>query len=218
MHAALLTLMTSKFNVIYVRFFDRLRTEGLPTIMTIKTSFIIACITMWAAACATNEGPPKKGMRPTTPAVALTGANGDMNKYLGTWTSNCALEYRVTPDGRGARSSATNSFSFTSVSGNSVRGTLAIDTYESEDCSGPNKRTSAEINMTYAGNIPVSSSYGESVHFSGAADKVTATATGTAGMDGSNTFNIGFLDGFSSFRLAPLDYFSSTNLVYTKKP
>jgi hypothetical protein len=200
------------------RFLDRRRTEGLPTIMTLKTSFIIACITMWVAACATNQGPQKKGARPTTPAVALTGANGDMNKYLGTWISNCASEYRVTPDGRGARSSAANSFDFTSVSGNSVRGKLAIDTYESPDCSGPNKRTSADINMTYVGSIPVSSSFGEGVHFSGVADKVTATAVGTAGMDGGNTFNIGFLDGFSSFRLAPLDYFSSTNLVYTKKP
>ncbi|MEN3293343.1 MAG: hypothetical protein V7642_2596 [Burkholderiales bacterium] len=218
MHGALLTLMTSKFNVIYVRFLDRLRTEGLPTIMTIRTSFIIACITMWVTACATSEGPRKTGSRPTTPTVALTGANGDMNKYLGTWISNCAPEYRVTQDGRGARSSATNSFSFSSVSGSSVRGTLAIDTYESPDCSGPGKRMSAEINMTYVGNIPVNSSFGEGVYFSGAADKLTASATGTSAMDGSNTFNIGFLDGFGSFRLAPLDYFSSTNLVYTKKP
>jgi hypothetical protein len=188
--------------------------------MTLRRTSVIASLTAWivlAAGCATDSSPAKKPTAAIS-TVALTGANGDMNKYLGTWTSNCGREYRVTPAGRGALSSGINSFSFTSVSGNTVVGTLAIDTHESPDCSGPPKRTSAKISMSYIGNIAVSSSFGEGTLFTGSADKLTATVAGNGGTNGGNTFNIGFLEGFNRFQLAPLDYFSSMNLVYTKKP
>lgn len=185
--------------------------------MTFRRTLVIALLTILAAGCATDQGPAKKtGAAVST--VALAGANGDMSKYLGTWTSNCGREYRVTPAGKGGLSSGTNSFSFTSVSGNTIEGTLAIDTHESPDCSGPPKRTSAKITMSYIGNIAVGSSFGEGTLFTGSADKMMATLAGTGGTNGGNTFNIGFLEGFSKFQLAPLDYFSSTNLVYTKKP
>jgi hypothetical protein len=176
----------------------------------------LAMVAMLAAGCATDTSLEKKPS--ASPAVVtLTGANGDMSKYLGTWTSNCGREYRVTPDGKGAFSSGTNSFNFTSISGASVLGTLAIETYETPECSGTPKRTSATIRMSYVGQAAVGSSFGEGTLFSGSADKLAATLAGANGTTEGNVFNIGFLDGFSKFQLAPAESFSSTNLVYTKK-
>jgi hypothetical protein len=177
----------------------------------------LAGLTLLAAGCATDNTPAQKKAT-SIATVPITSANGEMNKYLGTWTSNCGREYQLTPDGKGALSSGINSFSFTSVSGNTVEGTLAIDSHESPDCSGPSKRTSAKIAMSYVGNVAVNSSFGEATLFTGSADKLTATVVSNGSAKGGNTFNIGFLEGFNKFQLAPLDYFSSTNLVYTRKP
>lgn len=185
--------------------------------MTASRAVVIASLAMLAAGCATDTRLEKKPSAAPV-AVALTGANGDMSKYLGTWTSNCGREYRVTPDGKGAFSSGTNSFNFTSISGNTVEGTLAIDTHETPDCSGSPKRTSAKIRMSYVGQAAVGSSFGEGTLFTGSADKLAAILAGASGTTEGNVFNIGFLDGFSKFQLAPAESFSATNLVYTKKP
>jgi hypothetical protein len=196
------------------------RSITLELIMILRRTSVIPsliALTVLAAGCATDSGPAKKPTAAIS-TVALTAANGDMSKYLGTWTSNCGREYQVTPTGQGALMSGTNSFSFTSVAGNTVEGTLAIDTHESPDCSGPPKRTSAKITMSYIGNIAVNSSFGEGTLFTGSADKLKATVAGNGGANGGNTFNIGFFEGLNRFQVAPLDYFSSTNLVYTKKP
>lgn len=187
--------------------------------MTLRKTFAIALPAVLVVGCATTEVPEKKPEAAATPiAVSLSGAGGDMSRYLGTWTSNCGREYSVTPAGGGQLSSGTNSFIFTSFSGNTVEGTLAIDTHESPDCSGPPKRRSAKITMSYIGSVAVGSSFGEGTLFTGSADKLTATLAGNGGANVGETFNIGFLDGFNKFQLAPLDRFSSTNLVYTKKP
>jgi hypothetical protein len=188
--------------------------------MNLRRTFVISSLTVLAAGCATESGPAKKpaaAARPTS-MVSLAGANGDMKRYLGTWTSNCGREYRVGPSGAAAVSSGTNSFIFTGISGNTIEGTLAIDTHETPDCSGPPKRTSAKITMSYVGNAAVGSSYGEATSFTGTADKLTAIVAGDNGTSDGNSFNIGFMEGFNKFQLAPLDLFSSTNLVYTKKP
>jgi hypothetical protein len=236
----LLALITSPSKFLYFRFLNRAednrvagksatrllrfrRTRldgaallpGLRVIMTLRRAFVIASLTVLAGGCATENSPAKKPVTSTS-NINLTGANGDLKRYLGTWTSNCGREYRATPSGTGTLSSGKNSFSFTAISGNTVEGTLAIDTHESPDCSGPPKRTSAKITMSYIGNVAVGSSFGEGTRYTGSADKLTAIVAGDNGTNDGNTFNIGFLEGFSKFQLAPLDMFSSTNLVYTK--
>ncbi|MDB5773253.1 MAG: hypothetical protein JWM42_3627 [Burkholderia sp.] len=187
-------------------------TAKAPEIVKPARLFLIASWLLLVAGCATEQAVEKKTGR-VTPTIAMTGASGDMNKYIGTWTSNCGKTYKATSSGGTALTSGINSFSFTSVSGSAVEGTLAIDSHETPDCSGPYSRTSAKITMSYVGNITVRSSLGESTLFTGTADKVAATAAS----GGGNAFNIGFFEGFNRFQLAPLDNFSTTNLVYTKK-
>lgn len=185
--------------------------------MTSTRSLAIVLLTAHAAVglsgCATDTGAIKK-TEETPSSVTLASSNGDLGKYIGTWVSNCGHEYRPGPGGSAALASGLNSFSFTSVSANALSGTMTVDSYDSPDCSGPNKRATVDVTLTYLGNFPVGSSLGETVRFSGMADKVSATVVGT---DGTNIFNVGFLDGFNKFRVSPLDLFSSTNLVYTKK-
>lgn len=181
-----------------------------------KTVMRMSLAVLLSSGCATDEG-VTKASQATLPAVVLSGTNGDMEKYLGTWTSACGREYRIGPSGSGGVNSGINSFEFKSVAGNTLQGTLIVDTYETPDCSGPSKRSTANISLVYTQNLPVVGSYAEQVRFSGFADKVTATLASTDGTGGSNIFNVGFFENFSKFQLAPLDYFSSTNLVYTKK-
>jgi hypothetical protein len=163
--------------------------------------------------CATSTDATKKTEKIPS-SVTLLSSNGDLKKYIGTWTSNCGREYRPGPAGGAILASGINSFSFTSVSANALVGTLTIDSYDSPDCSGPNKQTTANVTLSYLGNLPVESSLGERARYTGMADKVSATV---AGMNGASAFNVGFIDGFNKFELSPLDFFSSTNLVYTKK-
>lgn len=185
--------------------------------MTSTRSLAIVLLIAHAVAglsgCATDTGATKKTAE--SPAnVALASSNGDLGKYIGTWTSTCGHEYRPGPGGSATFGSGINSFSFTSVSANALTGTMIIDSYDSPNCSGPNKRTTVNVMLTYVNNFPVGSSLGETLRFSGMADKVSLTAAGT---EGANIFNVGFIDGFNKFRVSPLDFFSSTNLVYTKK-
>lgn len=180
-------------------------------------TFVIASMAVLAAGgCATNES-VRQAPQPTLPATILSGTSGNMERYLGTWTSMCGREYRITPSGSGGLTSGINSFEFKSVAGNTVQGTLIVDTYETPDCTGPSKRATVNISLAYTQNLPVIGSYAEPARFSGFADKVTATVASTDGTGNSNIFNVGFLENFTKFQLAPLDYFSSSNLVYTKK-
>jgi hypothetical protein len=172
------------------------------------------------AGCAASGGPakaPATSAKPILQPVALAAANGDMRKYVGTWTSNCGKEFRVNPDGSGGLTSGINTFSLKSVEGNTVRGTLTVDTYKTSDCSGERARLAADIALTYAETIPVSSSYGEDRLFTGSADKLVATMTDAGGNGGNNVFNVGFLDGFTRFQVAPIDHFSTGNLVYSRQ-
>lgn len=185
--------------------------------MSLARICVIASLAAWIlSGCATNES-AKKAPQTATPTVILSGTNGDMEKYRGTWTSACGREYRVTPSGSAGLTSGTNSFEFKPAAGNVVQGTLTVDTYDTPDCTGPSQRSTANISLAYTQNLLVIGSYAEPVRFSGFADKVTATTASTDGTGGSNVFNVGFLENFTKFQLAPFDYFSSTNLVYTKK-
>jgi hypothetical protein len=188
----------------------------VPLRRTLMIAPLAALAASWLTGCATGGGAATK-QAPSARAVPLSGTNGDMGKYRGTWSSICGREYRLGDSGSAVLSSGINSFDLQTVSGNTVRGTLIVDTYESPDCSGPAKRSNANITLAYTQNLPVISSYAEATRFTGSADKVIATVAGNNGADTSNTFNVGFLENFTKFQLAPVDYFSSTNLVYTKK-
>jgi hypothetical protein len=187
--------------------------------MSLRSPAAIALLTalgaMGLTGCAGNGG-SAKAAAPAAPAVILTATNGDMNRYLGNWTSACGHEYRVTQAGTGAFTSGVNSFNLTSVSGDSVRGTLVMDTYPSSNCTGAATRTTSDIILKYTGNVAVTDAFGKTMDFSGSADKVIAAVAGSS-MGNGSSFNVGFLENFSKFRLAPVDYFSATDLVYTKK-
>jgi hypothetical protein len=190
--------------------------------MTVRSPAAIALLTALSAmgltGCAGNGGSAKaKAAAPAASAVILTGTNGDMNRYLGNWTSACGHEYRVSQAGTGAFTSGVNAFNLTSVSGDSVQGTLVIDTYPSSNCTGAATRTTANIILKYTGNVAVTDAFGKTIDFIGSADKVVATVVGSSNMDTGSSFNVGFLENFSKFKLAPVDYFSTTDLIYTKK-
>lgn len=152
----------------------------------------------------------------TSSSVVLSGTNGDMGRYLGTWTSTCGQEFRLSPEGTGKVMSIVSVFQLTAVYANTVKGTLTVNTYPSRDCTGTASANTADVVLQYSGAAQVLGTYEKgTTFFTGAGDSILASTVGSN--PGGDTFSVGFRDNFSKFQIAPFNNFSNANLVYSKQ-
>lgn len=166
------------------------------------------------AACGTSATRPAPAPSNAAPR-ALSGTNGDMSKYIGNWVSSCVKEFGPRPDGSVGFASSITSFHFTAASGTTAEGTLTIENFASQDCSGSPKRAEEKIVVNFAGTVPVIGMPGQSNMFSGVADKIVTSIAGRS--DTSSELHIGFFDQFRQLQISSLTYFSLNQLVYVKK-
>lgn len=149
-------------------------------------------------------------------ATQLSGTNGDMSKYLGTWVTGCAINYTLLSLTTVRADGVINKFDLTAISGVRAQGTLTINTYNSStSCSGTASQRTENVFLQYASNVAITTPPDKTAFFAGSADRIDLGVIGTVA---TTPYNIGFRSNFSQFQVAAASsVFSSSNLRYTKQ-
>ncbi|MDH4216378.1 MAG: hypothetical protein OEV23_05720 [Gallionella sp.] len=143
----------------------------------------------------------------------LSGTNGDMSKYLGSWVSGCGISFRMQNLTLVGTDGVINEFSLTAISGVNAQGTFTANTfYNSTSCSGTAAQTTGNVSLQYASNVYITD---QTPFYAGSADRINLGATGSVS---ATPYNIGFRSNFSQFQLTSANSnFYSGNLIYTKR-
>lgn len=182
----------------------------------IVTSILASAVAV--SGCGGGSGGTTETVTVAPPApVVLASTNGDVGKYLGVWSSGCAMQRNDgVSGGNSIFEGVINTLDLTSVSGSTVRGTLTSVVYPSSIlCTGPVGPVPliSNISINYVVDVPAAGQSGQTPVFSGSADQV---AFDTAGASGS-TLILGFNSNYRTFELSAKGYFSSTDVIYTKQ-
>jgi len=195
-----------------------------PTLHRVGELCVATILTIPLVLAGCGGGGSKSNTSITSSVVQLSGTNGDMSKYLGSWVSGCGYTYNYTynppnpiPTGISSTNGVINRFDFTTISGVGVQGTLTRKVFLGDQyCGAVPNQTVSMIDLRYTSAVT-----GISVpsYFIGSADKVGLGALSASGVvSGVTAYDFGFHPGFVKFQLKGVSSkFSITDLVYTKQ-
>jgi hypothetical protein len=151
----------------------------------------------------------------TTQTKSLSGSQGRLDRYLGTWSSGCGLVIF----GGGPVKSVQNIWQFTAVSGSKVTGNSEQRQYSDTHCTTPwpiaGVTVKAIASVTVTGQATLTPGTGPVV-FAGTADQVQVTLQQAGAAPDTTNQYIAF-EGETKLRFTQTLPFSTVDLEYDKR-